>query len=386
MTAFLTPLTSLAAYQNPSDLLRGAEFDGGARDFSMEFHGGADGTYASAWINGAAEGSSPETVRAKLAATIDIHTDGITMRSRHEVLIADQKAYLRMKEFGGDGIVDTMSLSDELMGKWYVLPLDEAEFLSLPVTDVNATDAMIGGISEQFSSLPSSPEELQRIGTEIIDNIFALQTAPFDGGTAYTLSLKPDFFKHILRIAAEMAGENPDILLLEPGVMELRRNLDDAVSFSMKIDMNTDGKMRFGRFDFSYDKDGVKVNSKGQTAVRSSAVVFDAPQNAEPIDALASLLNATVSDLPTLEEWGLPTTLEEPKTTPSSSTSVRRTPAHSSFIRDERSRPKFGWQDVEVESADCSALPGTALYLQNVRKGLCPSVPDTRPGRGSRRE
>lgn len=383
----LVPSASLANYRTPAELLRAIEFDGQARNFSMELHVGADGKYASAWISGSAEGTDPQKMNASIKATMDFSVDGVVMRSRYEMLITEQQLYFRLKEVetSDETAVQQTELMKTVVGKWTQVSLDPSQMDFLNNLKTPETEALLMQMMNDAQDLPMASGQLDATGKEVANSVLDISETSFEGGKAYRLSLRPDFLETMARIGTEIMGENTEELLSDPLFFAMKQQISDAVSFDIKVDTDTSGQLLFGRMNFAFAMNDTSLRLNGTTERREAPVTVTAPEASMSMEELITLLNTAIPDLPTVSPSLLmpPTENLAPlrsQTTPRPI--VRRSPRKSS-ITNNRSKPGYEWDDVD--SSGCDALPGTALYLQSVRKGLCPTVPDSRPGRGSRR-
>lgn len=375
----LLPGFTVAYYASPSELLRSIEFDGTPRNFSTQIHTRVEDVYTSAWVNGSAEGRTPETLKAKFNATVDMHESGVTMRSRFEATIYNEVVYLRLKSFEGDSVFDISSPeANSLIGKWIAVPIDPAS-----LSDTHDYAEAIAMVQEMTGDDSMTVEDLNEIGKNILDSMLTMEKKQFTGGYAFSIKLRPDF---LVSLMATMSSVFPDFPVAQDDLqaMAAQSLVNEMVNLHIKVDTNSAGEFLYAKFYLSINPpdDSMTMVMEGKTVAQDTPVYIDVPKEHLSLEELASLLSAIDPTMPMLtpntweeDDWG---TASEP------TTRVRRTTRGGSRAISPRVPARRSYTTTTSWDPRCSSA-NSVQYTFLMRKGLCPAEWDTRPGRGSLR-
>ena len=387
----LLPQGALATYSSPSELLRDTEFKSGARNFSLEAHVSIQDVYAATWISGAMESTAGNGLRATTKGTFDIHNDGITIRSTFHAITAGPNLYVYIDDMLNLETQTTLRGSEDIIDTWISMPTD-AQLGNLPIADI------IGTTSEELTSKASGLglEDIDFLGRSLLDTAFAMESEGFEGGNAYHVSMQPQFLGSLLQTMDSinidgLEGHSlpqGDVQIDDMQVQLMQAWLNDALDIQVKVDTDEQGNFQFGRTRIALDLPHASLNLVTESELRTLPVSVEVPEGAVSADQILAPLHASleswVQNSPLAKSNNVSAKSEQPSMTPAR---PRATPpaAPAPGRRLIKGQSNATWDTVRNTGEDCGAIPGTALYLQMTRKGVCSTVDHARPGRGSLR-
>lgn len=265
-TLMAMPVSALAAYSTPSELMTAVRDNSVPRSFSVTAHAMSDGTYVSVWTSGSEQGSDPSTMQVNAKATVDVVHGNLKVRVKAELLAINGTLYARLVSFDGGYQNAFASISGMLkQHQWVSMPLDEA-----------LVDGLTGGTALQVGS--ADPTDA--------DTMYHMQSAPGkNGGTVYTLSLTQDYAVTLAQLIREMLhDESPSSDDFFPW-----RQLAEGMRFDNTVVMNGNGGFVSSTFSLSTASDKSSFSVTGSEYRLGSALALKAPTNVVSIDqALAS--------------------------------------------------------------------------------------------------
>ena len=271
LLALAVPTIALAAYAAPSDLLLALKFHNKPMDIAYEAHvTHAPEMYASVWLKGSAESSTPETAKADMKMTFDLVMPEAktTIRAKMQMRVVNGVFYVYPD--GVDGVTDheLATLTGKIAGKnWF----------SVPLTDVQK----LHGMGDEAT--------MRDLAVTVIDALLVMEKT----GNTYSLTLRPDgaeFLRTALNdMAARGDGEMPG--MSESDMMDLRALLAQT-NVHLKVQTNAANLPASVKYYVSSSQEGVEVVLQGTAAVRSAPLVVEIPRGAQDLQEAMRKLGA----------------------------------------------------------------------------------------------
>jgi len=345
-SAVLLPNAAFAI-ATPAELMEAIGRGGEARDIKMELHGNDGSTYFSVWMRGTSEGQSIASAKANVNATVDVFENGSTLRSRLEIVVADQTAYVRLTEvFNNPPKIPVPPTIAGLKGQWAKLPLNAAEVAQLGGTDLEI------------------PTEAEAMGQEMLNQLFTFERQGFSGGHVYYLSLQPDFLS---RLAQFITGTGLVPAEISSEFLSGLPEIGQAIVVDVKVDTDKEGAFLFGRLRVAADLDGFSFKLLSESTAR-------APK--DKVDVTVPTAAILLEDL----MWGMDSSGIAPVIS-----ITAPTPDASPFALPWDTANQAVNRRAISNEMECDAELGTLRYQQLARKGICPLPPESRPRRGTQR-
>lgn len=373
--SLLTPTLALAAFTSPSDVLRAIQNDASPHAYSMEVHGGAEGTYISMWAKGQYQGASILDATSAGTMTIDLAqpAEGVDARVRVRYMIADATLYLLLDDVRVSGANAAATLDASLQGKQWVRFDSEEMFGGMPPEEAMAVFGMGMG-------------NMESLAQEFFNGMFAMTQRGLGADTEYTLTLRPDAADALMRLmAVHFSGVSPDDrVALRDALREMRNDpsMAELRSLLSKLNLRYVARLskvnRLLRSTLSGDVtiEGVSVRFKGENTALASPVKVSVPTNVMTPEEFGAMLEdlSAFGDAFDAGAFGFPT-MDEPTWEDESDWSTWEDES------DDWSDDEWSW--TEQDSIDAGLCDATdAQSLSALRKGqLC----DNRLLRPSRR-
>ncbi len=214
----LMPTAALAAFDTPGKLITSIQEQSG-RSFQMSVHSQQKSTYVSVWANGASEGTTPEAMKLRTNATVDVVQGDMKVRAKGEVLVLDGSLFLKLNALQGNYTSAFGSFAiNGYQKQWLTIPFN-------------------GEISPLLSE--SVTLDLGSIDAGNADAMYTLQHVMSNGINIYTLNLAPDYAPELALKLRSMLGDT------EPVSNDFFpwRELAEGIHYELII--RTDSKDRF---------------------------------------------------------------------------------------------------------------------------------------------
>jgi hypothetical protein len=272
--SILVPLTTLAAFTTPGELLMSIASKGVPVNFSEEIHGSYQNQYfISAWMSGDAQGATLNDIAMNMRMTFDFAMPDTTMRAKFQFRMKDGTLYMLPESVTGKYSNEVMDLAGNLIGKkWIAIPMDES-------MGMEASDPMM---------------------LSALDEIFDLSSAAGrNGGTTYTLSLKREIVQEIMKELRAQSSMHPE---LEAAMDALSA---PQVRLVVTMDMDANDSMVSARAEGNLSIPEFKGTLKSTATMSKTPIVVTVPTNVVSMDALDGItdtLNSRYNPDPFLEE------------------------------------------------------------------------------------
>ena len=366
------PISALALAANPAALSKQMTFKGNPHSVEAEFHLHHEDTHVSLWIKGAGEGKNPATAKGWEEITFDVAADGEYLRAKGAVRLAGGKIYLKLLSIDGsmpgDNLAEIRSWTEK---PWVVI--------AIPETAVEQKTFAAGfAAGMRNSGIDVSEEDVHAMMDAVADALFTMETTRFQGGAAYSLKLAPDYLRRALQafessvIGQQVGFDGDDVDLSE----------DLPINLHIRVNTNTTGELTFVKWYAATDLEGTSLVMQGNSKWQGHPVYVEIPKNTIPVEELMGDLDDMMdgSSWEEMLEQGMPMMEDE-----------------QMFEEDEEPMEEDVWEEESEESTtpvplqvqrirmvepprsdrDCTATPGTSLYLQQARKGSCALPPRT---------
>jgi hypothetical protein len=137
------------------------------------------------------QGIDPSDMQLTTKATVDVVSGDMKIRAKGEVMVVDGMIYLKLSSVDGSMSSDVATVSGKLVQhKWVKMPFD--------ATGIDITQNPAFSLTDADLSNP--------------ENTFAMTSAvTSNGGTTYTLSLKPDAAAQLALAIREMLNDTSSV-------------------------------------------------------------------------------------------------------------------------------------------------------------------------------
>lgn len=276
------PITSLAAFSLPSELIDALNGDASPRTFNAEAHGSFDGTYFSAWVKGEAQGNNPMTAKGKFWVSVHVSDGKETQKMRIQAVVADKTVYFR---------ATTMSAAPAGMPAWSSVSLHDQG-----LQGQNPYETLQLQLREEGIVLTEA--QVKDIVWSVIDAVLALRSAQNDiNGIDYSVKIQPQFLKRLTETIAVLKQRYPSLTGSEawgeldttPTAAEIKEVEDfvaKAVNFHLKVMTNAQGVVTGQKVYLAAEVAQFRVVVVAETALKNSPVTVIPPRNAVPVDQL----------------------------------------------------------------------------------------------------
>lgn len=253
LSMVLTPLSSLAAFTMPSELLAAIQ-SGKAMTFSGEMHGHAGNYYMALWINGTSTLSQANPMGAT-KATIDISAPQGKLRAKVQIRVKEKKMYVFIDSIEGslDNVVTHFAGSMKSK-QWFSIPMDEIASSEMQAQDMSSMD--------EFLQLMSAPAK--------------------NGGTIYTLTLTRD-------AAREVVQGLSDMNLRDLGI-EITNAMPPKVTFQVQMTVDAKNSLQLTTMNMDLSQTGFGISLKGWSAPAKSGFTVEVPKNVVSADEWANAM------------------------------------------------------------------------------------------------
>ena len=273
----LAPMSGLAAYTSPAELMAAVQDTSVARAFSVTAHAKSEGMYISVWASGTELGADPMTISMSTKATVDIVKDAMKMRVKAELLAVNGMLYVRVLSIDGSFQNEFASASTIVKQKqWLSFPLDQ-ELL----------EEITGGEALQFSA--SNPSEAE--------HMFHMQSKPGKNDTTvYTLSFTQDYAVTVAQLIREMLQDN------SPSTDDFFpwRQLAEGMRFENTIVTDAKGGFLFSTFSLSTASKNASLAISGTEQRLGKAPVIKAPAQSLTADQVLALFMSSMGEDPAM--------------------------------------------------------------------------------------
>lgn len=356
LTFLAAPLSAFALAGSPAALLAQMHFKGNPHTVEAEFHAEGNGMYAALWMKGAQEGKTPGTTKARWKMTMDMEGNGMQGRVKMGIVIYQSTLYCKVISVDGnftEGMEEIAALADE---PWVKIPIPAAESQAHSFAEGWAAGMRQAGVD-------ISDEDVRSLVSSLFDAIFTLESTRYQGGTAYSLMLAPNYLHRAMQtvrssnVGQELGMEQMDL----PGELPL--------NFHIRVNTNAIGELTFLKWYAATTGGEVSFVGQGKSQWQASPVYVEIPKETITMDEF--LEDMGMEDIG-LDQWEIPSmdtdkweeTIEEDDWSEEESPMetvrpYRRVPSRMRRMEEPRMR------------ASCTANPGTAFYLQLARKGIC---------------
>lgn len=406
----VVPFAALAAFVRPSDVLSLLlAYDGKPRTFSAQAYVNVDDFTMTVTAEGAVEGRTPRDIKGKFAVAADMAEGGAWLATiRMQMLVHGEKLYV---------LLEDLALREELtayapneyegvVGQWYAVPIELQDMQQADDWD-DVLEQLAEGLQDM--GIYATAQDVDQVIRACIDALFSMERTAYQGGSAYSIRLHPNFLwrlqERVVQFLLQHGDEDARSFVEEirffleemPEMLsEIEEEVHRAVNLHVKVDTNTAHEFVFGKpyLAITLPEENLYIALQGSVQRQMTPVYLAIPRNAitlgegdtlpNPIvDFLDGFLEGFFQDMPIhmylcspdgpCEEdehddwlwdedddwlWDEPLWPEEPVPLPEVTAPSPRAP------RGER----------------CDAVPGTAEYVQLQRKGICPVV-QRRPAR-----
>lgn len=337
----LIPVSTLAAYSTPAELMAAVQGKSVPRSFTVTAHAMNDDTFVTVWASGAEQGTDPQTIQMTTKATVDVVKGKLRIRAKAELLATGGMLYARLVSFDGSYQSAFASIAGVVkQQKWVSMPLDEAML-----------DQITGGSAMNVSS--ADPAQA--------DNMFHMQSKPGkNGGTVYTLTLTQDYASTLAQLIRQMLNDqstaNDDFFPW--------RQLAEGMRFESTVMTDAHDAFVSSVFSLSTASSASSLSISGSEQKLAAALSVKAPSNAITMDQAL----ATFNDLqPGVPASGMAPMMPQPV----DSGSMMMNGGTSNATSD--SADKADTMTTSSASTDCSAPSITPLQLSMLqRTGSCP--------------
>ncbi len=274
LSALLTlavPAIALAAYAAPSDLLLALKFHNQPMDIAYEAHvTHAPEMYASVWLKGSAQSTTPETAKADMKLTFDLVMPEAktTVRAKMQMRVVDGMFYVYLESVDGVTDHELATLTGKIAGKnWFSVPLNDVQNLH--------------GMGDEA--------KMRDMAVVAIDALLMMEKT----GNTYSLKLRPDGAEFLASALNDMAarsnGEIPE--MTESDTMDLRALLAQT-NLHIKVQTNAADLPASVKYYVSTAQEGVEFVLQGTATVRSAPLVVEVPRGAQDLQEALEKLDA----------------------------------------------------------------------------------------------
>lgn len=226
-------------------------------------------TYVSIWANGSMQGINPSDMQLTTKATVDVVSGDMKIRAKGEVMVVDGMIYLKLSSVDGSMSSDVATVSGKLVQhKWVKMPFD--------ATGIDITQNPAFSLTDADLSNP--------------ENTFAMTSAvTSNGGTTYTLSLKPDAAAQLALAIREMLNDTSSV----SDDFFPWRDLAEGMHFEMVV--KTDSKDVFAGTTYTMSTRGKQSSFELSGSEKPTAALsLKAPTNAVSISELEMMFSSDV--------------------------------------------------------------------------------------------
>lgn len=272
LAAFLIPISALAAFTLPSEILLSPALIESPLDIAHEFHASMEGNYfASLWVRGSVDADRTSIEAATVRMTFDITGPQLSIRTKWQMRVKDSVGYVLLESINGEYDHALARFATSVAGKqWLEIPLSASD------------------LDHALASEEKREETAQLMN--------ALLSVTQKSVREYVLTLKPE--------AVQTLGAMGEI-----DEETLQALLSGTLDFT--VGLTADGLPASVRHAFSFQADTVGVRGSGLTTLRSNPVVVQIPSNSMTVEEIESTfappsLPSFDFDSGTDEEWTVP--------------------------------------------------------------------------------
>lgn len=309
-TSVALPVIALAAYALPSELLMSSGLDGRPRDFSAKVYveAGADdaAVHITGSIKGKSEGTNAKDIKAEMHITASMENDQGNGSVVLNVKAAQGTLAVQVEELRFETAFfteeDRAQFEEQLSafrGKWYTVALAD---LPEQAPTLDAVFEQYAGML-QDAGVSVTAGDLKAFAADLINAAFRMERTQYLAGNAYDLRLRPDAAKALMNVLNRWATNmDPSFLtdtsLDDSSSAELQQLLDESLNVHMKIDTNTAGEFRFGKYYVGFQMPEAELTFavEGTLQHRVAAVNVDLPNVASPLEFLTEDILGELDD------------------------------------------------------------------------------------------
>ncbi|TSC60107.1 MAG: hypothetical protein Greene041662_222 [Candidatus Peregrinibacteria bacterium Greene0416_62] len=362
LTLLATPFSAFALAASPSALLPQLDFKGNPHAVESEFRAAGNGMHAALWMKGAQEGKTPATTKAWWKMTMDMEGNGMQGRVKMAAALYQSTLYFKVMSVDGnlsEGIGGIATLANK---PWMKIPIPSAESQT-----PSFTDGWAAGMRQAGAKV--SDEDVQSLVSGLFDALFTLESTRYQGGTAYSLMLAPDYLHRAMRVIQFSA------IGKELGMEQTDLPKELPMNFHIRVNTNSIGELTFLKWYAATTGGEVSFVGQGKSQWQASPVYVEVPGKTIPWEEFSKGFG--MEDLG-IDEWKMPSmdtdTWETPMKKEEDDWSEEEFPR--AIVRPPRRiSPRVRQMEAPRMREGCTATLGTAYYVQLARKGVCDLPP-----------
>ena len=260
------PVSALAVFAKPSELLNAMQFEGKPLDVAYEAHAQMDDIYASVWLKGNVEGTDAEDAKANLRLTVDFVQGEENLRGKAQLRLIDKTLYMMLDSItciSGNPCAYVDLAEGYANNQWYSLSLEN--------------------LQEQQGVDDAEAEAIVKI---IVDAALSLERTQSGNESTYSLKLKRAAAAELKKVVTQLAKDHPSMgidTLSSKDSAELRK-IFAKTNLHIKAVTTLKDEPKSLKMYLAYADKDVRFVLQGAMTLRTAPVKVLKPANAISLD------------------------------------------------------------------------------------------------------